>query len=250
MGVKLNLESNNLLNLYQIIGRKDIVKMFISKPISLERHMDDKKRFEEYFTKQRLYLKNEFLILKDEINRIINKAINDGVNNSYMHIFFIEESRDLNLIFRFSDTKKFDTTGGTLELGNDNAYLLKSDGTVTQLDLATTNFTSIVENYRNGNLNNLIRAALPKNLSMITEYITYDMTQIRNFNDFEEDLNFELVCSLDDHDADLTTPNIFRLGLNVYIRDFDRLHHVEIDIESRKIELVYSGYYDLGNLKP
>lgn len=201
------------------------------KPMTLEMYKECKKRFEKYFCKQDCKVESKFVISKNEINRIVN----DNIGKSYMHIFFIDDRGSLNIIFRFSDIEEFDRDGGNLDLGDDKAYLLQSDSFVQDVP-AIPSFTSIVEMYRMGAVNSLVMASLGN--SQITEYIVYKMEAIRTFKDFEDDLEFETIVFEEN-----------RLGLAVYIKDSDRVHHIEVD-ELNRLNMVHDGYYDLGNLKP
>ncbi|WP_346983949.1 hypothetical protein [Chryseobacterium sp. POE27] len=202
------------------------------KPLTLEMYKECKKRFDKhFFSKQGYKVENKFTISKNEINRIVN----DNVDKTYMHIFFIDDNGSLNIIFRFSDLEEFDKSDGNLNLGNDKAYWLQSDGSVRDV-AATPSFTSIVDIYRKGAVNNLVTTTL--NNSNATEYIVYKMEAIKNFKDFEDDLEFETII-----------PKENRLSLAVYIKDSDRIHHIEVDEQSKLIP-VHDGYYDLGNLKP
>lgn len=210
--------------------------ILVGKPMSLEMYTKCKKKFENYFcNKQECKVVSKFIISKNEINRIVN----DNIEKNYMHIFFTDNHGILNIIFRFSDIEEFDYQGGNLDLGDDKAYQLQTDGFVEDMP-AIPSFTSIVENFREGVVNNLIMATLQK--YRITEYIVYKMEAIRAFEDFEDNLEFETIVfeESDQHQ---------RLGLAVYIKDSNRIHHIELD-ELGKLSPVYDGYYDLGNLKP
>lgn len=224
-----NCEDNKYLN---FLSENLIEHYLVYKPMTLQMYKECKKRFDKhFFIKQGYKVENKFVISKNEINRILN----DNIDKNYMHIFFIDDNGKLNIIFRFSDIEEFDRDGGNLDLGDDMAYWLQNDGSVQDVP-ATPSFTDIVNIYRNGTVKKLVMETL--NNQNATEYIVYKMEAIRNFKDFEDDLEFETIVF-----------EVNKLGLAVYINDADRIHHMEVDEQSRLIP-VYDGYYDLGNLKP
>lgn len=195
-----------------------------------------RQKFEEHFCVDSVCkLVDKFTVSKEEMNQIIN----DNKGLDFMHIFFIDDNDRLNIIFRFSKIRTYDNSGGNLDLGNENAYSLNADKTVSKLG-DTPSFTSIVKNYRNGSVKNVILSSFPTD-SKLTEYITYEMQLIEAFEGFQHDLEFEVSC--------VEENSLHRLGLNVFIKDLNRIHHLEVDSMGRIVP-VFSGYYDAGDLKP
>jgi len=172
-----------------------------------------------------------FTIQKNEINKIVS----ENATRDYFHIFFVNEKQGgidkLNVVFRFSDIGKFKSDTLELYLKNENAYWLNS-GIVQKFDATSKGFPNIRKEYTDGIGG--IAAAKPN--TALTEYVTFDMNDVRAFNGFEHDLTFELMS--------VVKNGVGRLGLQVYITDLDRVHHQDAGVN------IYSGFYDFGSMNP
>ena len=183
----------------------------------------------------------------------INEIVGDNWIREYMHVFFItsdKESKDLKLLFRFSDIETFtkgrdynidfskDPTTGEVR---ENAYELLEDGSFIHYNISSVKLEELSENYSLGEIGRIIMTPnTPKDVS-ITEYITYNIKDILLFKGFEHNLIFEAVVSED--------RGKFRLCVDVKIKDKNRVHHT-ITNDTGMLQNVMEGYYDLGNLKP
>jgi len=169
-----------------------------------------------------------FTIQKNEINKIVS----ENATRDYFHVFFVNEKQGmidkLNVVFRFSDIRKFKSDTLELYLKNENAYRL-NNGLTQKFNASSDSFPDL----RSGYLNGIGAVAAAKPNTILTEYITFDMKDVLAFNGFEQDLDFELMC--------VAKNGMGRLGLQVYITDSDRIHTPSG---------THSGYYDLGSLYP
>lgn len=201
------------------------VKVYYAKYLFVTQYCDPESG-EAFFT-------NNFKISADEMNRIVN----DNNTKKYLHFFFcnvkLPAGNDLGLILRFSDIEDY-AEHGSYDSANENSYFIASGGRAMLLN-ASNSFNDIVRDYEGG-----IGTMIEKNTSnqTLTKYITYEMSNIKIFNGFEHELTFELICK--DENGKL------RIGLVVYIKDKDRVHHTS----SRMAKNYYEGYYDAGDLKP
>jgi hypothetical protein len=203
------------------------VEIYYAKYLFVENYCDGMSG-EPFFT-------NNFKINKDEINRIV--ATND--QKKFLHFFFCNiklpgSNNDLGLIFRFSDIETYNTDE-ELDTNDGEAYLLIDNGAIIQLD-SNTKFTQIRHEYKLGIANEIVIQPHHE----LTEYITYSMSNLLLFKGFEHDLVFELICKENN-----IPQRTIRLGLVVYIKDKDRLHHINITSKQ-----YFEGYYDAGDLKP
>lgn len=178
-----------------------------------------------------------FKIFVDEMNRMIN----ENIDKKYLHFFFcnidlpLSGKYDLGLIMRFSDNEDF---SNDYDLKSDNAYFINNG----QADLLepSENFGMIVTNFRNkigGKISN-------NSFCKLTEYITYDMDNIKLFDGFEHELIFEVIGK--EVEDTISGQMKLRLGLVVYIKDKDRIHH----LRPMNGKQFFEGYYDAGDLKP
>ena len=191
---------------------------------------------------------SNFKILQREINGIVGR----NWNKKFMHIFFITESKDsmvLKLIFRFSDVEEFLQNKYDLDFNFERsgervetAYELLPNGTFIELTNISKSLQELSDNYKDGEVGNFLKSKSTD--FVITDYITYKILDILDFNGFEHDLNFELVAPLDKNDN-----TKIRLGLDVKVNDNDRVHHI-VQSTSGGIQNIMEGYYDLGDLKP
>ncbi|WP_449388586.1 hypothetical protein [Chryseobacterium lineare] len=210
-----------------LIGIKYYLNLYLNDPIFT--YESDKERFVNACNTAQIKIKDEFIIDK----KLFNKIIGENWDKRFMHIFFIDDNGDLSLLFRFSDIETFNASNIKVDLNMESAYTLK-EGEFTKLDRYSPDFDNISARYKSGVGSKI---ELIQN-SLLTEYITYSMKKIFLFNGFEDDVRFEVICIEDQNRKN-------RLTLCAYIKDSDRIHH--IDAANNK---VYEGYYDLGNLKP
>lgn len=206
---------------------KYYTNLYLNDPIFT--YESDKRRFIEACAQAQIKVKDKFIIGK----RLLNKIIGENWDKKFMHIFFTDNNGDLSLLFRFSDIETFSNSNIEMDLNTESAYVLIAEEFI-KFDRNSSDFSSILSQYKNG-IGNKIK--LIEN-SLLTEYITYSMKKIFLFNGFEDDVIFETICIEDENKKN-------RLTLCAYIKDSDRIHH--IDSANNKI---YEGYYDLGNLKP
>ncbi|NIF05353.1 hypothetical protein F3J23_07850 [Chryseobacterium sp. Tr-659] len=201
------------------------VKVYYAKYLFVTQYCNDESG-EPFFT-------NSFKISADEMNRIVK----DNSDKEYLHFFFCDvklpTGSDLGLILRFSHIEDYGEYG-SYDSETDNSYFIASGGRATLLD-NTNSFNKIVSEYETG-----IGTIIEKDSSTqtLTKYITYEMSNIQIFNGFEHELTFELICKEEG--------GKLRIGLVVYIKDKDRIHHTNTTMRKD----YYEGYYDAGDLKP
>jgi len=107
--------------------------------------------------------------------------------------------------------------------------------------MSSIKLEELSQNYSLGAIGRIVMTPnVPKDVS-ITEYITYNVKDILLFKGFEHDLIFEAIVSED--------RGKFKLGVDVKIKDKNRVHHTTTD-EFGSLQNIMEGYYDLGNLKP
>lgn len=173
-----------------------------------------------------------FKIDADEMNRVIK--VNE--NKEFLHFFFcnikLPVENDLGLILRFSDTPEF-ITDKSYSLNGDNAYFI-SNGRATLLN-GSVDFKEIVDEYK---LKIGKTIEYDDTICNLTEYITYKMSDLLLFNEFEHELTFEAIVKEE--------LGKLRIGLVVFVKDKDRLHHRR-PIDDKHF---YERYYDAGDLKP
>ncbi|SMC32904.1 hypothetical protein [Moheibacter sediminis] len=195
-------------------------KKILVKPITFQQALNNKIALQQYFGNDFSY---NFYVKKAQMNKMISD--NDTL---YMHIFFINEvsigANKLGVVFRFSNLPEFNTS---INLGsNENAYFLQN-GNVNQFDNTSPQFTTLRSQFLSG-----IGLQASKPNTSLTEYITYEVEDLKKFAGFEHDLIFELMCTIQNGQN--------RLGLQVLINDTDRVHPTLSNI----------GYYDLGHIRP
>ncbi|WP_160139496.1 hypothetical protein [Chryseobacterium sp. c4a] len=211
---------------------KNSWNIWFNDPILPRIYDEAKQLFKDECSKAGIKIRDSFIISKVWFNKIIG----DNWDKEFMHIFFIDNNNDLDIVFRFSDTENFKSTIGNdieLDLNSESAYSLKN-GQAIQFDRTSPDFSTLTSNYKEG-VGEKISSIQN---STLTEYITYNMKKIFLFNGFEHDVTLELICIVDDKKK-------YRLTLCAYIHDKNRIHHIN-SVGAR----IYDGYYDLGNLKP
>lgn len=224
----LNIDCNDL-------PQYEVIKKRAAKPISQHDHQLSVSHFNRLFPPQQLRIATGFKVLESEINRVVD----ENSMQPYLHIFFTGE-KTLSLVFRFSDTADFEYVTDGLNVGNNCDYELNSNGYFTKLTDSKA-LDDLVEKYTKGEIYNYIISAL-NNVKSVPGYISYEMRLIKLFKKFEHELLFNTVC--------LEYQGKMRLGLDLYVVDSQRIHHVEYDAKGENLILVKKGYYDLGNLKP
>ncbi|GEJ46919.1 hypothetical protein [Chryseobacterium sp. ON_d1] len=237
-----NLQFVNLENLENIFLKESnvartvlpwhYVKVYYAKYLFVAQYCDPESG-EPFFT-------NNFKISADEMNRIVN----DNKNKRYLHFFFcnvkLPGGNDLGLILRFSDIEDYENNG-SYDSETDNSYFISNGGRANLLDKAIQ-FSNIIYEYKNG-IGTIIESDSSK--QKLTNYITYEMANIHMFNGFEHELTFELICKEEVEEIEEAEEK-FRIGLVVYIKDKDRIHHTNTQMKKD----YYEGYYDAGDLKP
>ncbi len=200
-------------------------KTFVGKPISDDIASFNSSAFQNYFGN---VVSNQiFEIEKEEINYIVE----ENTNRDYLHVFFVNEEihsvNKLNLAFRFSDIKIFKKDTLDLNPKNEAAYWLRNRKAVkfTGLD----GFTDLNNNYKNG----IGQAIANSPNTKLTEYVTFDMSDILLFQGFEHDLKFELMA--------VNENKLRRISIQVKVKDTQRIH---------TLPNKYEGYYDFGNIRP